>query len=273
MPKALHRSCVLAWRRRRIAVSRNVTQDPTSSSNGVGSYAAMLALLYDIHGNLPALEAVIADAEARGATRWLIGGDVALFGPWPAETVARLEQLERPDWIRGNGERWTADPDSAPETVRDATRVVREALGDDLVARLGRLPESEPLDFGTRAWHASPVSDVRSFLPEPADDEPELLAGVMNRRLFFGHTHLAFRRMTTGDGGRPIELINPGSVGMPLDGDHRAAYALMPDTDIVELHRVVYDYAETAKALRERHGDEAWVTGPLHRFEHARMEE
>jgi hypothetical protein len=63
----------------------------------------VLALLYDVHGNLPALEAVIADAEAAGADGWILGGDYALFGGWPAETVARLRELDRACWIRGNG--------------------------------------------------------------------------------------------------------------------------------------------------------------------------
>lgn len=69
----------------------------------------MLALLYDIHGNLPALEAVLTDAHERGAERYFIGGDVALFGPWPEDTVTVLQTLEHATWIRGNGERWTAD--------------------------------------------------------------------------------------------------------------------------------------------------------------------
>ncbi|MDQ3740410.1 MAG: metallophosphoesterase, partial [Actinomycetota bacterium] len=65
----------------------------------------MIALLYDVHGNAPALDAVIADARDAGATEWLIGGDVALFGAFPAETVARLRSLEGARWLRGNGER------------------------------------------------------------------------------------------------------------------------------------------------------------------------
>jgi hypothetical protein len=75
----------------------------------------VLACLYDVHGNLPALEAVLADAEAAGATRYCLGGDYALFGAWPAETVERLRGLENAMWIRGNGERWTADAAAAPD--------------------------------------------------------------------------------------------------------------------------------------------------------------
>jgi predicted phosphodiesterase len=228
----------------------------------------MLALLYDIHGNLPALEAVLADARERGADRYFIGGDVALFGPWPEQTVARLRELEPATWIRGNGERWTADPDSAPEPVRGATAAAREALGGELVDELAALPESAPLDDGTRAWHGSPLSDVRSFLPDPAEDEAELLAGVSERRLVFGHTHLPFQRESRI---APVQLVNPGSVGMPFDGDHRAAYALLHDDATIAHHRVAYDHAASAAALRERYGPAEWVAAPEYRLTHARF--
>ena len=229
----------------------------------------MQALVYDVHGNVRALDAVLADAAEHGAHAYLVGGDVALFGPWPEAAVARLQELEDATWIRGNGERWTADPGSAPEPVRPATAAAREALGPALVDELGALPESAALGDDTRAWHGSPVSDVRSFTPQPGDDEAELLAGVGERRLIFGHTHLPFAR-TSAVGG--IELVNPGSVGMPFDGDHRAAYALLHDDGRIEHRRVDYDHAAVPAALRERYGDAEWLAGPLHRFAHARLE-
>ena len=226
----------------------------------------MLALVYDVHGNLPALEAVLADARDQGADAWLIGGDVALFGPWPEDTVRRLRALEPATWIRGNGERWTADPDAAPEPVRGATAAARDALGDTLVAELAGLPESAAIADDTRAWHGSPVSDVRSFTPEPGADEGELLAGVTERRLIFGHTHLPFRRMSVaGD----VELCNPGSVGMPFDGDHRAAYALLAPDGTLTHRRVAYDHAAVPVALRERYGDAEWVRTPADRYTRA----
>ena len=194
----------------------------------------MLAVLYDIHGNLPALEAVTADAEAAGAEHWLLGGDYTLFGGWPVECVACLEALDA-TWIRGNGERWTADPAAAPEPVRGAIERCRDLLGDDLVAGLGGLPELHA-DTEVLYCHASPVSDVRSFMPDPGPDEGELLAGVAAEQIVFGHTHLPFERTAAGG----IELLNPGSVGMPFDGDHRAAYALLHDDGAVERRRVGY---------------------------------
>jgi predicted phosphodiesterase len=229
----------------------------------------MLAILYDIHGNLAALDAVIVDARDRGADRWFIGGDVALFGPAPRETIMRLFELKPAVWIRGNGERWTAHPGKAPASVLGAIQAAREELGEGLVASLVALPESAPLDDRTRAWHASPISDVRSFEPEPADDEAELLEGVAELRLVFGHTHIPFQRKSAGYGG--IELINPGSVGMPFDGDHRAAYALMHDDGTIERRRVGYDHVRVPVALRARFGDAPWVAVPERRFETARF--
>jgi diadenosine tetraphosphatase ApaH/serine/threonine PP2A family protein phosphatase len=254
----------------------------------------MVAVLYDVHGNLPALEAVLADATEAGAERYVLGGDYALFGPWPDETVARLHELDA-TWIRGNGERWTGNPAAAPddEVVQAAIAASRDELGEAMVEELLALPEQyvtgdarychgsppsdvrsffpEPADdedervtgvvravdgvsFEVREGetlyvHASPLSDMRSFFPEPADDEDELLAGVHEERLVFGHTHLQFRRRTAAGG---TELVNPGSVGMPFDGDPRSGYALLTGDGDVELRRGVYDHEASAAAVRER---------------------
>ena len=228
----------------------------------------MIALLYDVHGNLPALEAVIGDAREQGATGWLVGGDVALFGPYPAETVGRLRELTGAVWIRGNTERWMGSPEQAPDTdvVQGAIAAALDHVDGPTVAELAALPESAELSPGEPAWHASPVSDMRSFFPQPAPDEDELLAGVEDRRLVFGHTHLPFERVAAG-----IELVNPGSVGMPLDGDHRASYGLRHHDGTIELRRVDYDREAAVAALRERF-DGAWTAAPLHRLTHARME-
>jgi predicted phosphodiesterase len=226
----------------------------------------MLALVYDVHGNLPALEAVIADAEAAGARGWILGGDYALFGGWPAETVERLRALEPATWIRGNGERWMADPDSAPDSavVPGAVAAAREALGEETVADLASLPFSCPHE-GTLICHASPLSDVRSFSPEAADDDAELLDGTDARRVVFGHTHVAFAR-TAGS----VELVNPGSVGMPFDGDPRAAYALVGDDGRIVHRRVDYDHRGSAERVRSLGG--GWTDVVARRIERATMD-
>lgn len=212
---------------------------------------------------------MLTDAQAAGARRYLLGGDYALFGPFPAETVERLRELPAA-WVRGNGERWTAHPSDAPgdETVQGAIAASREALGDDLVAELDELDEML-VHAGDRFCHASPVSDVRSFLPAPAPDEAELLEGVSEPRLVFGHTHLPFKRVSAHGG---VELVNPGSVGMPFDGDQRAAYALIAPDRSVEHRRVPYDHRASASALRHRFGAVGWAGVVAGRIETARFD-
>jgi diadenosine tetraphosphatase ApaH/serine/threonine PP2A family protein phosphatase len=210
---------------------------------------------------------VLADAREEGADEWLLGGDYALFGAWPAEAVARLRELSPARWIRGNGERWTASPEETPDAgVRAAAAACSEALGAATVAELAALPFSAR-DGDTLYVHASPVSDVESLGPDPADGDDARLGGVEGlARLVVGHTHLPFRR--PGPGG--VEVVNPGSVGMPFDGDPRAAYALIGADGDVEHRRVAYDHAASAAALRDRYGAEGWAATPARRLDGAR---
>jgi putative phosphoesterase len=219
----------------------------------------LLALLYDIHGNLPALEAVLADAD--DADEFLLGGDYATAGPWPREAVERLMQLENATWIRGNADRWLADRHDAPAPIDEIAARTAELVGDELVADLTQLPELAEIG-DTLYCHASPRSDMQSFGAEPGPLDAELLEGVSAKRVVFGHTHVQFRR----DGPNGIELLNPGSVGMPWDGDHRAAYAVV-DGDRVDCRRVEYDWQASVAAVRERVGEL-----PARRMELARFD-
>jgi diadenosine tetraphosphatase ApaH/serine/threonine PP2A family protein phosphatase len=218
----------------------------------------VLALLYDIHGNLPALEAVLDDCPA---DRFLLGGDHVGFGAWPRETAERLRQLDA-EWIRGNVDRWLVDAPDAPEAMTGVIERSRELAGAELCRELAALPETFS-EGGVLYCHASPLSDMDSFLPEPQDSDAERLMGVEARRVVFGHTHLQFRR--EGPGG--IDLLNPGSVGIPLDGDRRAAYALVHDDDRIELRRVEYDWQAAAREVREKVGEL-----PAKRIEQARFD-
>jgi predicted phosphodiesterase len=227
---------------------------------------SVIAVLYDVHGNLAALDAVLEDARAAGAEQWVLGGDYALFGAWPAETVARLRELEPAVWIRGNVDRWAGDPTAAPddEGLQAAIADCRGALGDAVADELGALPFEAEL-AGARIVHASPVSDLRSFAPAPDPEDEELLDGTTHPRLLFGHTHVQFSRPAAS---ADVELVNPGSVGVPLDGDPRAAYALIHPDRTLELRRVGYDTAAAVAALRETFGTRPWVemiTGRLER--------
>lgn len=221
------------------------------------------ALLYDIHGNLAALEAVLADATTAGVTSYVLGGDYASFGPWPRETVELVESLPAIVPIRGNVERWLRENPEAPESVQEFLTIglnaARESLGPDLVERLYRLPEQSELE-GILVCHGSPLSDFESFAPEPLPDEEQLLAGESNRTILFGHSHRQFRRA----GPNGTLLVNPGSVGAPLDGDPRAAWATYENGEI-GFRRTAYD-VERAVAQMRSLGE--WAEPIVHRLEH-----
>ncbi len=220
-----------------------------AETSGRIACTSLLALLYDIHGNLPALEAVLADAgEVEG---FVLGGDYATAGAWPRETVERLKELENATWIRGNADRWLVDRHDAPAPIDAIAERTAELLGAELVDELSTLPESVAID-GTLYCHASPSSDMETFFPEPGERDAELLMGVEAKRVVCGHIHISFGRR--GPGG--IELVNPGSVGMPWDGDHRAAYAVI-DGDRVERRRVEYDWEASVAAVQRTGGGAA----------------
>ena len=205
----------------------------------------MLAVLYDIHGNLPALEAVLADARAAGADRFVLGGDYCVWGPWPRETLELLQALPEASWIRGNSDRALLGEDdlSGPD---GAYVFAREALSRDQIEWLHTLPER--LAFGGELFcHASPLSDEETFGPEPAAADERLLAGEHRRVIVFGHSHHQFRR----PGPAQTQLVNPGSVGLPLDGDARAAWGLRSPDGAIELRRTEYDGSAVIERLRE----------------------
>jgi diadenosine tetraphosphatase ApaH/serine/threonine PP2A family protein phosphatase len=207
---------------------------------------------------------VLADAERAGATTCVLGGDYATFGPWPRETAERLETLHAVVQIRGNVERWLNEepevPDSAKPLVLAAVAAARDALGPTLVDELYRLPERGELD-GMLICHGSPLSDMESFAPDAQPDEERMLAGEAQRTIVFGHSHRQFRR----DGPSGTRLVNPGSVGAPLDGDPRAAWALYDNGEIT-FRRTEYDVERAAAEMRSV-GD--WAEPIAHRIEHA----
>ena len=220
------------------------------------------AVLYDVHGNLAALEAVVAEAEREGIAAYVLGGDYATFGPWPRETAERLEALPAVVRIRGNVERWLREEPEVPRPiVTAAVAVAREALGAELVRRLYGLPERGELD-GILVCHGSPLSDIDSFAPEAQEGEERLLVGESDRTILFGHSHQQFRR----PGPNGTLLVNPGSVGAPLDGDTRAAWALYEDGDIT-FRRTAYDVERAAAKMRS-YGE--WAEPIVYRIEHGR---
>ena len=192
-----------------------------------------VAVLADIHGNLPALEAVL-DEVGGDADRIVLLGDIA-SGPMPGETLDRLAALgDRAVWVHGNGE-------------REITGL--EQRHSDLVTCL---PMTVTLDVDglgpTLFCHATPHKDDEFVLVDsPMARWKEVLAGVTEEVVVLGHTHMPFDRLAGGH-----RVINPGSVGMAY-GPPGAYWALLGPT--VQLMRTRYD----VKAAAERLGDAAWA--------------
>jgi diadenosine tetraphosphatase ApaH/serine/threonine PP2A family protein phosphatase len=205
----------------------------------------MLGLLYDIHGNLIALDAVLEEARRDGTDRWLLGGDYGVASPWPNETLARLRELPGAIWIRGNGERWLFDPPADPPEVKEVYARFRDDLPPEEQRWLFELPSQAEVD-GVLYVHGSPLADDESFDEAPGDDDERLLAGVHDRTVVFGHSHLQFQRA----GPNATRLVNPGSVGSPRHGEPNAAWAVRLDEGTFELRRTEYDTERAAAAFR-----------------------
>ncbi len=234
----------------------------------------MLALLYDIHGNDVAFEAVVEHATAAGADAWLLGGDYCLMGAQPAAVLDRIETLP-PDTVRlrGNTERWVAHPeaDDIPlEEIRDAALWTAGAIGPDAVHEMATWPDCVhhvPFDGAgvTVFCHASPGSDMIGFTDSPADTDGDAAANEYEANtIVCGHTHIQFIREVG-----VIQVVNPGSVGMPFDGDQRAAYGLLSPDGSFELLRVEYDVERAIATLDSIDGE--WTRITRRRLAEARI--
>jgi putative phosphoesterase len=194
-----------------------------------------VAALYDIHGNLPALDAVLAELDADVV---LIGGDFAM-GPWPAETIDRLRSLAGDvRFIRGNADRELvqAEPGLAPPEMME---FVRARLAPEHFDFLRSLPLTETIGR-TLFCHATPRNDEEIYTRDSPDERwAPTLAGVDADVVVCGHTHVQFDRRV-GD----IRLVNAGSIGMPYEERPGAYWALVGDD--VELRRTEYEPADIA---------------------------
>ena len=184
-----------------------------------------VAALYDIHGNLPALEAVLAEPDVAAADVVVIGGD-ALEGPMPVETLALLEGLGgRVRWLRGNTEREVlerrdADPYDGGIWDRRATWVAAQLTADQL-ARVAAWPATVAVEVDglgpTRFCHATPRDDYEIFTAiTPAAAVEPMLAGA-EPTVVCGHTHVQFDRRIGEQ-----RVVNAGSVGLPYEGESGA---------------------------------------------------
>jgi putative phosphoesterase len=198
-----------------------------------------VAALYDVHGNLPALEAVLE--EAAQADLIVVGGDV-VGGPFPAETVERLRALgDRVRWLRGNSERELVEqppPREAGPPPGELERL-RAALADEQVDFLYGVPEQVELEVDGLGHvlfcHATPQNDLDIVTPlTPEERLRRILGGVRADVVVAGHTHIQDDRRVGC-----VRWINAGSVGMPYEDEPGAYWALLGPE--VELRRTAYD--------------------------------
>jgi predicted phosphodiesterase len=209
-----------------------------------------VAALYDIHGNLPALEAVLREDDVRRADVVVVGGD-AVSGPMPLETLTLLESLpQRVEFVRGNADRVLDFPagltDEDDVWVR-SRRWVADRLGDSCLDRLRAFPVEVTLDVegvgGVRFCHGAPGSDGEVVTrATPARRLRRLLEGVQEGVVVCGHTHIQFDRSVGG-----TRVLNAGSIGAPYES-RPGAYWLLLEPEIT-FRRTAYDVAEAAERI------------------------
>jgi predicted phosphodiesterase len=223
-----------------------------------------VAAIYDIHGNLPALEAVLDDIARAGVDQIIVGGDV-VPGPLPRETLARLRELDIPtQFIHGNGELAVlaqieaTDPDRVtywgttsgaplPEPHREVLRWTARQLQPQDAVLMASWPRTVSLEIdGVGAvlfCHATPRNETEIFTRAThADRLQPVFDGVAEAVVVCGHTHMQFDRVVDR-----VRVVNAGSVGMPFG--RAGAYWLLLGSDI-QLRRTEYDLGKAAERIR-----------------------
>jgi predicted phosphodiesterase len=230
-----------------------------------------LALISDIHSNLPALEAVLADVDAAGVDQIWCLGDVVGYGAQPNECTA-LVQAQCQVCLVGNHDLAALerlDISTFSPAAASAVRWTREAMSDSTREYLGGLePSDESREIGL--YHASPRDPIWEYVLWP-DQAAQCIRAQAKRVSFVGHSHVALffaladaradgqvedARGAQAAAGTSLDvrrgrwLVNPGSVGQPRDGDPRAAW-LELDTEgwQASFHRVAYDIDRAADAI------------------------
>lgn len=243
-----------------------------------------LAILSDIHGNSIALEAVLSDLAQFKINQTVVAGDLVNWGPFSAQV---MERVAREGWpvIRGNNEFYLLDYNTprAPVEWSDVTRypllpwLNRQLNGrwHNVIAgwpdTLGlRFPDAPPL----RIVHGSPRDNKESIFPSTPESEIDaIFANVEETTIVAAHTHIIMDQHVAGR-----HIVNPGSVGVPLDGLFTASYMLLDgnaDGWRATLRRVPFDYAPLfAEFERQRFVDECGVVGKLvvEEFKTARLQ-
>jgi predicted phosphodiesterase len=213
----------------------------------------VVAALHDVHGNLPALGAVLADPAFARADAVVVGGDVAA-GPMPAAVLDRLLALAAPvRWVRGNADREVVEAfdrgDTDPSAHPDDPAARADAFTAGRITRahrdlLASFEDVVRLD-GALYCHGSPRSDeeIITAVTPPRRLEP-MLAGVAEQLVVCGHTHHQFDLEAAGR-----RVVNAGSIGMPYEGRAGAFWLLVADGE-PEPQRSPYDIEAAAAAVR-----------------------
>jgi predicted phosphodiesterase len=208
-----------------------------------------IAVLADIHGNLPALEAVLREVDDSGVDRIVLLGDIA-GGPLPAQTLDRLAGLgDKAIWVHGNGERELLaglDGEVPAGPAGETVAACVPLLGRRHRELMAALPMTVTLDVDglgpTLFCHATPRRDDEFVLVDsPVTRWEQVLEGVDERVVVCGHTHMPFDRLVNGR-----RVVNPGSVGMAY-GPPGAYWAVLGPN--VELRRTTYDVHAAAERI------------------------
>jgi predicted phosphodiesterase len=215
-----------------------------------------IAAIYDIHGNLPALEAVLEDIHQAGVHRIVVGGDV-FPGPMPLETLELLRKADVPlEFIHGNGDRevlaqmrgveteWYR---KAPEAWREPVRWTAQQLKPEIQGLLAEWPKTLQMEIGDLGkvffCHATPRNDIEIFTRlTPEEKLLPVFAGIEERLVICGHTHMQFDTMVG-----KFRVVNAGSVGMPFA--EPGAYWLLLGPG-VQLKRTSYNLAKAAVRIQ-----------------------
>ena len=211
-----------------------------------------VAALYDIHGNLPALEAVLREIQHLGVDGVVIGGDV-LPGPMPRETLACLFDLSLPvHFIYGNGEiavleEMAGRTPAVPDSVLPVIRWTAEQLNPEYRQKVSAWPKTLSLEISglgqVMFCHATPRNENEIFTHlTPEDRLLPIFDGLKVATVVCGHTHMQFDRMV----GR-TRMVNAGSVGMPF-GDPGACWLLLGPE--IQLRHTAYDLNSAAERIR-----------------------
>jgi putative phosphoesterase len=204
-----------------------------------------VAVLSDIHGNLPALEAVLGDVESEGVDAVLVAGDV-IGGPFAAEVFDRLAGLPDVRVVRGNADRFVLE---GTDEYGEDWAAERERMGEARLAAVAAWPLTHELEVDglgrTLVCHAIPTADEPIFTKlTPEEDVAALLGELDADLLVVGHTHVQFdRRLPSG-----LRIVNGGSVGMPYEGRRGAFWALLGPQ--VELRHTEYDVEAAVASMR-----------------------